>query len=159
MWRLPEEDTPLHTPTSHSGPGHILSVALHTPVTSYSLLTEGIDVTSRYHPTCSTPNTHSGYFLQALPGLRQLPPGETEAVHGRGLQERGQVTCCCHRGGPTNLLPVTVSCQPSTTPNPHQTGRYLLTSLSHGHSSTSSDILGARRTSQSSILKSKDVAG
>lgn len=121
MWRV----TPaiilrsLFAHPSHS----VLSVVLSSPVTSYSLLTEGIDVTSGRHPSRSTPNTHSGYFLQALPGLLQLPPGETEAVHGGGLQEGGQVTCHCRV--PANSLTVTVSRQPSTTPNPHQTGLFV----------------------------------
>lgn len=166
MWRVMEEAAPLaatrppppimlrsfFTHPSHSVPGHILSVFLCTPVIYSSLLTEGIDIASRHHPTCSTPNTHGGYFLQALPGLLQLPPGETEAIHGGGLQERGQVMHWCHHGVPTNSLTITVSRQLSTTPNPHQTGCYLLPCLSYGHSSTS------RRT-QSFILKSKDVTG
>lgn len=176
MWTVMEEAAPLvatpptHTRThtmlrsvfthpSHSVPGHILSVFLHTPVICSPLLTEGTGIASRYHHTCSTPNTHGGYFLQALPGLLQLPPGETEAVHRGGLQERGQVTCCCHHGVPTNLLTSTVSRQSSTTPNPHQTGCYLLPCLSYGHSSTSGEILGTRRTSQSFILNSKDITG
>lgn len=134
---MTEEDTPLASMPTHIVRAHInttedslhpplpipslvtfSSAALSTTVTSHFLLTEGINITSRRHPTCSTPNPHGGYFLQTLPGLLQLPPGETEAVHRGGLQERGQVTRHCrHRGLSTKPLTIT-ACHANPPPLP-----------------------------------------